>query len=332
MRGFRPRSSTWRPRATWGAASRAASPSCASPSASMTGRTTTACWPLPGAERTAWETSSSGARSLERFLSAAPADTRQADYPELARASAGEIVGSSAGGERPKFGAWSGGRHVLVKFQSPESEGAARRWRDLLWCEWKALETVAAAGRPAARSTLLDVQGWRFLEVERFDRAGPRGRRAILSLAALCNEYLGGPGTWTDAAPGLCLPPLRLPRGDADALRWLDVFGQLIGNSDRHLGTRAASNSTTARSAWHRSTTCSHDPGAERDVITPRRPLPDSANANTLDVWPDAARWAVRYWREVETNQALDTRVREHAARARVSIEELMRLAAVPVD
>jgi hypothetical protein len=269
-----------------------------------------------------------GSESLERFLRTAQVEVDRTDYPAMARASAGELVGSSAGGERPKFGALRGGRHVLVKFQSLEGDGAARRWRDLLWCEWNALETVAAAGRPAARAALLDVDGWRFLEVERFDRVGQRGRRAVLSLAALNNEYLGGPNTWTDAAPGLRQAPLRLPREDADRLRWLDVFGQLIGNSDRHFGNVSffeLDDGTIRLAPIYDMLPMSLAPSG--DVITARVPRPDPANASTLDLWSDAARWAVRYWREVENNGELEADVREYARRALANIEELMRMA-----
>ncbi|MGB8930443.1 MAG: transcriptional regulator, partial [Anaeromyxobacteraceae bacterium] len=102
-----------------------------------------------------------GSESLERFLRPARGEVDQADYQALARASAADLAGSSAGGERPKFGALRREQQVLVKFQPLDVDAAARRWRDLLWCEWKALETVAAAGRPAARAALLDADGWR---------------------------------------------------------------------------------------------------------------------------------------------------------------------------
>jgi hypothetical protein len=271
-----------------------------------------------------------GSESLERFLRRTQVEVDQGQYPAMARASAGELVGSSAGGERPKFGAFRGGRHVLVKFQPLDGDGAARRWRDLLWCEWKALETVASAGRPAARASLLEVDGWSFLEVERFDRVGQRGRRAVLSLAALNNEYLGGPSTWTDAAPGLRQPPLQLPREDADCLRWLDVFGQLIGNSDRHFGNVGffeLDDGTIRLAPAYDMLPMNLAPSGE--VVSPRVPDPDPANAGTLDVWPDAARWAVRYWGEVEKNGELETDVRDYARRSLSAVEQLMKMAAV---
>ncbi len=180
-----------------------------------------------------------GEESLQRFLAHHPEEVSPEQYPVLAqRAAAGE-VGSSAGGERPKFGALSGGRHVLVKFASDAATPAARRWRDLLWCEWKALETLGEARVGAAPARCLDVSGWRFLEVERFDRVGARGRRAALSLLALANQDLGNIDTWSSAAAPLRRRPFLLPEADARHLRWLDVFGHLIGNTDRHFGNVA---------------------------------------------------------------------------------------------
>lgn len=267
-----------------------------------------------------------GSESLERFLQPTPEVVGPDDYPALARASASERLGSSAGGERPKFGAYSGGRHVLVKYQPADGEGAARRWRDLLWCEWRALETVAAAGRPAASARCLDRNGWRFLEVERFDRVAERGRLAVLSLAALNNEYLGGPRTWTDAAPLLRRPPLRLPQEDAERLRWLDVFGQLIGNTDRHFGNVSfmeRDDGTLRLAPAYDMLPMGLAPSG--DAVVPRSPAPEPANGSTLDVWLDAAGWAVRYWREVGANPELEAEVREYAQR---SIEGIERLAA----
>jgi hypothetical protein len=270
-----------------------------------------------------------GSESLERFLRPTPSEVDRAGYPAMARASSADLVGSSAGGERPKFGALCDGRNVLVKFQPLDGDGPARRWRDLLWCEWKALEVLASAGRLAAKAALLDVDGWRFLEVERFDRVGQRGRRAVLSLAALSNEYLGGPNTWTEAAPALGRAPLLLSRDDADCLRWLDIFGQLIGNSDRHFGNVSffeRDDGTIRLAPTYDMLPMSLAPSGE--VVAPRVPSPDPANAATLDLWPDAARWAVRYWLAVEENGDLEPAVRQYARRAVASVEELLKVTA----
>jgi hypothetical protein len=258
-----------------------------------------------------------GDDSLRRFASREPAEVDQRAYPRLATGSASEAAGSSAGGERPKFGAFTGGRHVLVKYAPPGGVGPGRRWRDLLWCERKALETVAAAGRPASPARCLDVDGWRFLEVERFDRVGARGRRAVLSLAALNNEYLGTPGTWTEAATLLERPPFSLPAEDRADVRWLDVFGQLVGNTDRHfgnLGFLVAHEGALRLAPAYDMLPMILAPAS--DVVAPRAFEPAPPGGDTVDVWRDAARWAERYWFEVASSEELEGEVRAFAGRA----------------
>ena len=58
------------------------------------------------------------------------------------------------------------------------------------------------------------------------------------SLEALDHEYIGESGrgaSWTRVTPKLLDKKLISPE-DARRIRWLDVFGQLIGNTDRHFG------------------------------------------------------------------------------------------------
>jgi HipA-like C-terminal domain len=267
-----------------------------------------------------------GDESLARALSAPLREVEPADYPQLAERSATDVGGSSAGGERPKFGAFSGGRHVLVKFASGETSATACRWRDLLWCEWKALELVAAAGVPASSARLLDVDGWRFLEVERFDRVGPRGRRAVVSLGAIDNEYLGLGGDWIAVVAQLVGPPFLLSPEDRRRVRWLDTFGQLIGNNDRHPGNLAflATPEGSLRLAP------SYDmlpmilaPSAE--TLVTRRFEPAPPTGATIDVWPDAAEWARRFWSEVEAESRLDGAVRGYAGEAGAAVTALAR-------
>ena len=155
------------------------------------------------------------------------------DYPALAAAAtAGHPPASSAGGERPKFGVFADGRHVLVKFaaRSGAVDVVARRWCDLLILEGLALAVVAARGIAAARTRIVDTPSHWFLESERFDRAGARGRIAVLSLAALHDDLAD---SWARAA-GPLREAGRLSPEDARRLRWLDAFGALIGNTDRH--------------------------------------------------------------------------------------------------
>lgn len=265
-----------------------------------------------------------GDESLNRFLARLPEDVGPERYPDLADRSAREVVGSSAGGERPKFGVFSRGRHVLVKFASPAATDVARRWRDLLWCEWKALEVLAAAGRPVPGRRCLDDRGWRFLEVERFDRVGRQGRVAVISLFALNNEYFGTPDTWTSAAPLLRGPPLSLPQGDVAAMRWLDVFGQLIGNTDRHFGNITffvRPDGTLRLAPAYDMLPMVLAPSAEAVVTRSFDPAPPTGS--TLDVWFDAATWAQRFWAEVRDQGDLDADVRAFAEQAVRAISAL---------
>lgn len=160
-------------------------------------------------------------------------------YTRRARdAASGEVAGSSAGGEQPKFTAYAatpaGPRHVLVKFSEAQNSPVSERWRDLLLVEHLALETLREAQISAARTHIVDHGSQRFLEVERFDRAGALGRRALYSLAALDAEFVGaGKGAWPVIARPLADAGVIQPQA-ADGAELLWAFGTLIGNTDMH--------------------------------------------------------------------------------------------------
>jgi len=182
----------------------------------------------------------------DRFLAAPLPDSitegrKAGEYARLAlEAARGEIPGSSAGGEQPKFSAFAmtpeGPRHVIVKFSELEAGPVSERWRDLLLAEHLALETLRDADIPAAKTRILDLGDQRFLEVERFDRIGNLGRRALISLAALDAEFVGmGTGGWPSVARRLATNgQIRPEAADGADLLW--AFGTLIGNADMHNG------------------------------------------------------------------------------------------------
>lgn len=163
------------------------------------------------------------------------------EYARLAlEAARGETPGSSAGGEQPKFTAYAmtpdGDRHVIVKFSELEDSPVSERWRDLLLTENLALETLSEGGIPAAKTQIIDHGGQRFLEVERFDRIGSLGRRALHSLSALDAEFGGvGTGGWPVIARILADDRQIHPEA-AEGANILWAFGTLIGNSDMHNG------------------------------------------------------------------------------------------------
>lgn len=187
-----------------------------------------------------------GDAARDRFLkSPAPvpieAAARGEAYVRLAlEAASGELPGSSAGGEQPKFTAYvdtpAGARHVLVKFTLPARNDMTQRWRDLLLAEHHALEALAASGIPAARTSVIDHGTQRFLEVERFDRVGPLGRRGVFSLASVDAEFAGeGHAIWPVIAARLAAEGHITPES-ADGAALLYAFGTLIGNTDMHNG------------------------------------------------------------------------------------------------
>lgn len=187
-----------------------------------------------------------GGQARARFLDTrlpepVPLALKADAYVPLAQEAAkGEIPGSSAGGEQPKFAAYTttpdGNRHVLVKFSEAASGVVGERWRDLLLAEHLALSTLREAGIAAATTHVIDRENQRFLEIERFDRIGSLGRRALMSLASLNAEFVGiESGGWPVVTHRLATDGLIQPEA-ADAADLLWAFGTLIGNTDMHSG------------------------------------------------------------------------------------------------
>lgn len=256
-----------------------------------------------------------GDESFARWQALDIAPVAGGDYPALAAATiAGDPPGSSAGGERPKFGAFVDGRHVLVKFaaRSGQADRVARRWCDLLVLEGLALDVVRAHGIPAAPTAIVETSSHWFLESERFDRAGARGRVAVLSLAAV-HDDLGD--SWTRAARAL-EEAGRLARDDARRLRWLDAFGALIGNTDRHQhNVLFFTDGPMPRLAP------AFDQASMFFAPTGDGQVPDRvlvvarATADALDVWDDARAAARELWARGSEDGRLSDEMRAVCAR-----------------
>ena len=166
---------------------------------------------------------------------------KSATYASLAIGAAkGDSPGSSAGGEQPKFTAYaeSAGvaKHVIVKFSERQESPNSSRWRDLLLAEHMALKTLRQSNLSAAESFIYDHQGQRFLEVERFDRVGALGRKAVISLAAFDAEFTGSATQpWPVITQSLAKQG-AITTTAAEEAEILWAFGALIGNSDMHNG------------------------------------------------------------------------------------------------
>jgi hypothetical protein len=232
------------------------------------------------------------------------------DYPELAEATiAGHPPGSSAGGERPKFGVLVDGRHVLVKFAARGGAGdvVARRWCDLLVLEALALNVVHSRGISAARTNIVETASHCFLESERFDRVGVRGRVAVLSLAAVHDDPAD---SWARAAV-LLRDAGRLADEDARRLRWLDAFGALIGNTDRHQNNIVflAEGSGLRLAPAFDQVSMLYAP-LEDGQVPSRIFASPHATGDTLDLWDDARMAACEFWQRTSDDGRVSDDVR----------------------
>ena len=165
------------------------------------------------------------------------------DYPGLADSVMnGVIPGSSAGGEQPKFTAFSNHHSspVIVKFSPRGDNDIARRWRDILITEYHATEAIQAQNFPAAKTRLLEMDGRLFLESERFDRSGEYGRLSMISLQFVDAEFTGIGSGWPQVMEALYRKKLVSWQHVYDAeVLW--CFGRLINNTDMHLGNLSLS-------------------------------------------------------------------------------------------
>ena len=246
--------------------------------------------------------------ALQEMLSppTIPVDTRAQRYAELADAAMlGEDVGSSAGGEQPKFAVTlRDGEHttpVIVKFSERAGTPAAHRWSDLLRCEHIAGEVLRAHGIAAATSELLEADGRVFLQSTRFDRTPALGRRGFASLAAL-DAALHGHGRieWWRYATQLQREGW-LDVEDARRLSILGWFGALIGNTDMHLGNAGvflADKRPLALTPAYDMLPMAFRPAATGELVE-RQYVVTLPTPEFADQWREAARLARLFWQRV---------------------------------
>ena len=251
-----------------------------------------------------------GEQALASYLSGvrqtAVVQQPEVDYPRLAMlAMQGAQPGSSAGGEQPKFSALVNGQAMLVKFSPSGDAPGDERSRDLLVCEHLALQTLAAAGLPAAESQIVIAGGRVFLQSRRFDRTD-KGRIGMVSLLVYDAQYVGEMDNWSATAQRMAARQLMTSQ-DAQQLQLLEAYGLLIANTDRHYGNISF---LLEDDDWRLSPTYDMLPMlyapvkgelVERDFAA-RKLQPTS---QTLTVWPQAKQLAQQFWQSV----AADTRV-----------------------
>lgn len=266
-------------------------------------------------------------KTAHRALPPVPADQRLQKYPEFARlALAGEVVGSSAGGEHPKFDIEivQDGQpiHVMVKFSAPQDNAATRRWRSLLICEHLAFQALSGV-LPTSHSQLLSTEAdgaanQLFLEVPRFDRLGERGRVGVVSLKALDDEFAGLAADWPRIAAAL------VQSGHLNEATYLQVqklfaFGVLIGNSDMHPGnlsffvddvTKPEPLYTLAPVYDMLPMSLAPRPSGQ---IPDALPMPRIGINPPLEVWKEMLPLAIHYWRQVAEHSGMADDVRQMA-------------------
>lgn len=275
-----------------------------------------------------------GETSLSHALSRADSEptvkfeTRSEFYPQLAEAAQrGEMVGSSAGGEQPKFLAHlqRGAERmaVMVKFSSAESSTLQVRWKDLLVCEHHAAQVISARGFASVTTDLIDAADRRFLEVIRFDRT-PKGRRGFVSLGALASATdIPDFENWAQAADSLERGGWITPAA-ARELRFLFCFGTLIGNADMHrhnTGFWRAENFPFSLAPAYDMLPMQWAPLTQGDLpVRELRPFPPTPA--TADVWLLAADAAEQFWNTVSSDPRVSAGFRAIAVNCEAAVRE----------
>lgn len=250
-----------------------------------------------------------------------PAPNRATAYPALAAATmAGDVPGSSAAGEQPKFTARvrrvdGDVACVIVKFSGRGGRPEDQRWSDMLVAEHVANRVLAEAGISCAITELLQAGGRCFLESSRFDRIGQNGRRGFVSLEAFDSAFFGEINTSWDEAALRYRNARWLSDEDAERLSLLWWFGTLIGNTDMHYGNAGLFLERTRPLAlaptydmvpmFYRPNLEGQLPGA---TVAPPPPPPES-RAN----WSRAAALAREYWLRLSATELVSDSFREIA-------------------
>ena len=180
----------------------------------------------------------------------------------------------------------------------------------------------------AAEASVFSKGNFTFLEVQRFDRKGVRGRRPSLSLAVLMDHYIGARAAhWTESADHLLAARL-ISNKDAKNIRLLDAFGRCILDTDRHSHNIAFAPTKTTAGRPTFSLAPAYDklpmglsPTAGNAEPFPvfRLPIP---LASQMEVWEEAKTMAEDFWRRVKKEKTLSASLRDYAGKAQKTLKE----------
>lgn len=249
-----------------------------------------------------------GEESFKLYLSQSQNHTgivsknKKQEYTKLAAdvLSLGEI-GSSAGGDQPKFTAvlLPEQKHVLVKFSPPKDTRIGIRIADLLICEHLALRTLEKYGFAATKSEVVEHDNRIFLELTRFDREPSGGRHGLISLGALDEQFTGIMSGWQKTAGELAKLKI-IPASCQKKIQALELFCALIGNNDMHLYNLSfftLGNKVTGLSPVYDMSPMLFMPRHHQIIdkkFNPQPPTPDQ-----FQVWTKAFEATLEFWEQV---------------------------------
>jgi hypothetical protein len=235
--------------------------------------------------------------------------------------------GSSAAGEQPKFLVTNDhGEHLIVKFSPPTTESVGARISDILICEHLAMTRLRLSGISAAKTEIVSEGKRTFLEVERFDRVESKGRQGVVSLGALTAEFVGDANSWSDAAEALANNK-TIPLEWATRIRFLDIFGALIANSDRHLFNVSflSEHGTKLLDLAPVYDMCPMFYAPRGNQIVPCQFVPPIPRKRDGDLWAKALPLAMDFWGEVSNDARISKEFRHHARANKQVIESIYR-------
>ncbi|MBI3535847.1 MAG: HipA domain-containing protein [Deltaproteobacteria bacterium] len=262
-----------------------------------------------------------GKESAERFTKLNINSISHKQYTNLALLSlSGQPIGSSAGGEQPKFSAYVAGRQCIIKFAGIDHSKAQLRWKDLLISEFIALQILKEHQISSSKAELVFQGKMVFLVVERFDRTGPKGRCAVLTLAAIENLLFGARDSWSSSAERLERAN-HIDKNTERCIKLLDAFGVMIADSDRHFHNIAFFSQSTFD---HKFQTLKFKLAPAFDklpmlfapisgqVIEKKFELP-IPSSEMLDVWEEARDLAIQFWDKVSKEKTISEHFRKIA-------------------
>lgn len=249
-------------------------------------------------------------------------------FSELAKAVSDGFIpeNSFIGGKQSKFTAIAEdhrgiARAVVVKFSPLGNNFSAQRWRDLLICEFLALETLRESGIQTSKARIFEGEGRVFLEMERFDREDTVGRKRLLSFAGLGALRLGNSASWVTLGAQLVRMGKISPE-DQEVIQRLECFSRMIANNHRHennLAFMPAPGEPRATLAPVFDMLPAHfaPPEATNPPTAPASDYPPPQCESTLVAsWKKMLPAAVQFWESVANDSRISDEFKSIAARA----------------